>query len=50
MFWVMTAEALPSRTSRATARCPRFGSAARMTGSPSNLRRQASRRMSAEAR
>jgi hypothetical protein len=49
MFWVITAATLPSRTSRATARWPRFGSAARSTGSEANLRRHASRRISREA-
>ena len=48
MFCVMTAATLPRRTRLATARWPRFGWAARMTGSLSNLRRQASRRMSSE--
>ena len=49
MFWVMTHDAFPCRTSRAIAAWPAFGFAARRVLSVSNLRRQVSRRASSDA-
>src|SRR5271165_6912887 len=50
MFCVMTAAAVPRRTSSATARWPRFGVAARKVSSIAKRRRQVSRRASSETR
>src|SRR5215472_2332430 len=50
IFCVITAAALPRRTSSATARWPRFGAATRKVSSISKRRRQVSRRASSEAR
>src|SRR6185437_11846648 len=50
MFWVMTALILPCSTSLASARCPALGVALSMALWVANLRRQVSRRASAEAR
>ena len=50
MFCVITAGILPSSTSRASARCPALGVAFCSVSWVANLRRQDSRRISAEAR
>src|SRR5215469_18463796 len=50
IFCVITAAALPRRTSSATLRWPRFGAATRKVSSIAKRRRQVSRRASSEAR
>jgi hypothetical protein len=50
IFWVITAAALPRRTSSATARWPRLGAAAPNVSSIAKRRRQVSRRASSESR
>src|SRR5262252_6503393 len=50
IFCVITAAALPRRTSSATLRWPRFGAAAPNVSSIAKRRRQVSRRVSSEAR